>query len=99
MGVYIKDMEMPKSCADCELAMHFDGYNENDCPFNSFSYYDCPLVPVPPHGRLIDADALEKDGADIHEDVVCCGYVEDSIWGFSHEMIENAPTIIPASED
>lgn len=61
MSILIKDMDMPKSCQDCELAKHFDGYYENDCPFNAFSFYDCPLVEVPvPHGRLIDADALEK---------------------------------------
>ena len=53
-------------------------------------------IPVPDHGRLIDADALEDEGADVHEDVICCGYVEDTIWGFSHDMVRNAPTVIPA---
>lgn len=53
-------------------------------------------VQLPPHGRLIDADALENEGADVHQDIEYCGYVEDTIYGFSQEMIENAPTILPA---
>ena len=47
MGVYIKDMEMPKSCDECPLytCMH--------------NHDDCPLVPVPPHFELIDHNALK----------------------------------------
>ena len=58
MSILIKDMEMPTSCANCELAMHFDGYNENECPFNAFSYYDCPLSEIEPakHGTWIWKD-------------------------------------------
>ena len=54
MGVYIKGMEMPKCC--------------NNCDFNVICNYanggahrpkGCPLVEVKtPHGRLVDADAL-----------------------------------------
>lgn len=49
---------------------------------------DCPLFPVPPHGRLIDADALMDEAYQPG----AYGYV-DAI------QIENAPTIIPASEE
>ena len=57
MGVYIKDMEMPKSCDDCPhptctLWQSVNGGERNE---------KCPIVPVPPHGRLIDADALIED--------------------------------------
>lgn len=41
----------------------------------------CPLVPVPPHGRLIDADAL-CEGRVNNDNVVICA--------------KSAPTIIPA---
>jgi len=90
--ILIKGMEMPKSCGDCELAKHFDGYNENDCPFNAFSFYDCPLVPVPSHGRLVDADLL----------------YDKWIWGSTDRTAETkcielidlslAPTVIEASD-
>ena len=50
----------------------------------------CPLVPIPPHGRLIDADALpwEKQGL----------LAADEDWAIPCSVIENAPTIIPAEE-
>ena len=63
MSVLIKGMEIPKSCAKCKL------FGEYGCPFIGAVGYaltrgerneDCPLVPVPPHGRMIDADALCK---------------------------------------
>ena len=62
--ILIKGMEMPKSCPECSLAdsvVH--------CPLTGKTYNwglierpsDCPLVEVPPHGRLIDADALREN--------------------------------------
>lgn len=71
-GVYI-NMEMPKSCP-CELLGI--GYDlccsfAGGIPARVKEYYECcqndtrpswcPLVPVPPHGDLIDRDKLEKD--------------------------------------
>ena len=56
-------------------------------------------VEVPDHGDLIDRAELERKGADMYQDIWHCGYVEDTIWGFSHEMIESANTIIPASKE
>ena len=61
MGVYIKGMEMPKSCWDCYFQ------DCGNCCLNDHKVVDkriiedriddeCPLIPVPPHGRLIDAD-------------------------------------------
>lgn len=62
MSVLIIGMEMPKSCISCELY-------EADwfwCRAAKKEYYEtienkahpdwCPLVPVPPHGDLIDRD-------------------------------------------
>ena len=46
MSILIKGMEMPKNCSECPLVVCLSVES------------DCPLVPVPPHGRLIDADAL-----------------------------------------
>ena len=57
MGVYIRNIEMPKSCWDC-FACH-DGW----CIINQkieghrTVTHSCPLIEIQPHGRLIDADA------------------------------------------
>lgn len=51
---------------------------------------DCPLVEVPKHGRLIDADALIADIRANSE-----SYFADD---FAHEWVDVAPTIIPAEE-
>lgn len=40
-GIYTPNVEKPNSCADC---------NAYTCPYN---YEDCPIIPVPDHGRLI----------------------------------------------
>lgn len=61
MGIYIKGIDMPKNCADCLLEDTYDGYNcrivEKSANWGLEGRPSwCPLVPVPPHGRLIDAD-------------------------------------------
>lgn len=72
MGVYIKDMEMPKNCRECNFCneINFEGYlwfdfycRARDKSFDLDKNEDkpnwCPLVEVPtPHGRLGDLDEL-----------------------------------------
>lgn len=69
MGVYIKDMNMPTSCNDCPMCYDMMQCSIADPIINFFKvkkefdfcaerHPKCPLVPVPPHGRLIDADTL-----------------------------------------
>lgn len=61
MSILIKGMEMPRRCEKCDLA--YDDYGYFVCPFTKASYKSkqrpswCPLIELPPHGRLIDADA------------------------------------------
>lgn len=64
MSIYIKGMEMPICCCNCPLAKLsptgetlFCNYTLSTVPWDD-KPFDCPLIPVPPHGRLIDADAL-----------------------------------------
>ena len=98
MGVYIRGMEMPKNCNDCPL-----NYDSIDCMVadialrekgdGDFLYEherasNCPLVPVPPHGRLIDADEL----AERFWDGQC--YFTEAI----KRKLQSAPTIIPEEE-
>ena len=96
MGVYIKDMEMPQNCEECDLKV-WDEYDSVDyvCPFSGVIVLNigrqgsCPLIEVPPHGRLIDADKLRK-AEFIHDG--------DAYAVVMSRDIEQAPTIIPAEE-
>ena len=68
MSVLIKDMNMPKDCSCC-----FFCFQEEDVMFRDAcycvitgNYIDdpqniCPLVEIPEHGRLIDADKMRED--------------------------------------
>ena len=90
MSVLIKGMEMPqKGEYECTIRVWADGtamlYG------NSKLIDGGELVPVPPHGRLIDADAIR---ADIDEKRPGRSY-EDA-WTLT--VIDAAPTIIPAEE-
>lgn len=53
MGVYIKGFPLPNNCGACPLRLAW--CRERIYMVNRPER--CPLVPVPPHGRLIDADA------------------------------------------
>ena len=92
MGIYIKGMEMPKSCILCDLS-HEDGW----CPakqdyIDRYSFETCPLVPIPPHGRLIDADGLMREMPNV---ILEDG--EDRRTFYS--VIERQPTVIPADKE
>ena len=62
MSILIKGMEMPKDCIFCPM---FRGAWTMCTVLNKTTSVkgrpdDCPLVPVPPHGRLIDADTINE---------------------------------------
>lgn len=106
MSILIKGMEMPKSCWVCEVGGAAQMDNAT-CPFYSMEYWEqenyqdkiadgCPLVPVPPHGRLIDADALaNKHRTMAYED----GGRKYSFHASAKSWVEEAPTIIPAQTE
>lgn len=106
MNVMIKGFEMPESCDACRFyddnydyptciaTGHSCGYNWS--PFNQ-RMPDCPLVPVQPHGRLIDADALYR-----RIKTECNPYGNPTI-GFEDgnkvlDMIDIAPTVIETED-
>ena len=72
MSVLIRNIKMPEDCYECLMChQRFDGYREEtrlacsaleDWAEEEEGRLDnCPLIEVPtPHGRLIDADALES---------------------------------------
>ena len=95
MSVLIEGMEMPKRCADCYIR------ENNCCPLlhkwcaETARLVDCPLVPVPPHGRLGDLDTLQKQ-IDIARNY---GMIGKTAHYKLQKLIKEAPTIIPASEE
>lgn len=104
MSVLIHDMEMPQSCDDCRLnngisCYAVPEYTEDGVVGRTEDRPDwCPLVPVPPHGRLIDADALvvhKFDGAKHDISIEDGGACYCRGWNDAIEAImENAKTII-----
>lgn len=67
MSILIQGMEMPKNCKDCPFSDHEawclipgDWRERYYCPDNERSEY-CPLIELPPHGRLRDLDALYEE--------------------------------------
>lgn len=91
MSILIKGMDMPESCLCC--AFNYDLFQclitgeTTICLDYDERPINCPLVPVPPHGRLIDADALKADALD-----------ESGRMFISNIQIFNAPTVIPAED-
>ena len=63
MSILIRGMEMPKDCKNCPMLVNYICIALGLEPDWGCSGRDerCPLVPVPPHGRLIDADALFRE--------------------------------------
>ena len=106
MGVYIKDMEMPKRCAVCQAAFP-NGVDFSCCLIKGYPIIhhetrlqNCPLIPVPDHGRLIDADALidycKHFAAMYKESTLRTDKARrDELLAVIGEII-NMPTIIPA---
>jgi hypothetical protein len=63
MGVYIKGMAMPRSCNECRFAVNgwcyaYPNQANGDALNKRERANFCPLVPVPPHGRLIEKNAV-----------------------------------------
>lgn len=104
MGVYI-NMEMPQE-GFVEVLIRDDGtvlQTGQSYRIDGTDYYtpyvgEMPViykaVPVPPHGRLIDADALPIYDKPIGKMMMFGGeYV------YTQTAIDNAPTIIPADKE
>lgn len=90
MGVYI-DMEMPKN-EPLLVKINPDG-SVSTTAKNGYKKYEA--VPVPPHGRCVDADKLMQEmRLFIKENMLSRDDARELL-----ETIEDAPTIIPAEED
>lgn len=102
------NMAMPKNCRECPLfesRYHFHGCHAKPESINDMDMWNCvtsdrpswcPLIEIPPHGRLIDGDVLNDminrsypmtDRFDVHN-----GYA------IVQEMITLLPIIIEADD-
>lgn len=101
MGVYTPDMKLPSSCLFCDIPVRVQPCpvdHDNVSNYKSSRHPACPLIPVPPHGRLIDANALwveinkicDRRDAGIITDLTCLQQILSAL--------RHAPTIIPAEE-
>lgn len=98
MSVYIKGFPLPNNCGACPLRLAW-------CRERIYMVTRperCPLVPVQPHGRLIDADALDDILADQSEDTYNRTHAQRS-WeralSAMRDYLDDAPTIIPADKE
>ena len=108
MSVLIRGMEIPHDCEECKLCIIIpvgDYEILRKCvALNKRAEYvirrkDCPLIELPPHGRLIDADAL-------HEELYALEYARENEWldgvreargvDAARVALLDAPTIIEA---
>ena len=107
MSILIKGMKMPTRCFDCPMCEISDieiccsisigvavSYEEID---EQIAIQDrpswCPLVKIPPHGRLIDADALIKSDRMVSKLMM---FGEEYV--YTQAEIDRSPTIIEAEE-
>lgn len=89
---YIVPRDKPQECSKCHYINQY-----NDCRLIWGSerirtveeqYQHCPLIEVPPHGRLIDADKLANETF----------YGATSAPYITYRKFVNAPTVIEAED-
>lgn len=118
MGVYIKGMEMPENCEKRRIA-RLSGYGHAYCPIcRRLQPVDyprpqyCPLVQVPPHGRLKKRivyrgevyDAIEAARVESLDGILTDPYKEGFHDGMKRALqilankVKDAPVIIMEEE-
>lgn len=106
MSILIEGMEMPTRCGECkafvcykqsafDMGDCFCGITKEDAKAKEKNA-DCPLVPVPAHGRLIDADALIRELEITEEDDHNGATLLMAVF---LEVLKSAPTVIDAEEE
>lgn len=92
MSVLIRDMKIPKGCAFCPILSHQFCYAAKifmEKPSMTSRHERCPLIELPPHGRLIDADKLAEHKS---TEWICGRKWANVSW----KAVCNAPTVIEA---
>lgn len=70
-GIYIPNIKMPKNCYECPIRRRMGLYiictvtkEEFSIADKNILFYrleDCPLIPVPDHGELVERDDVVND--------------------------------------
>lgn len=105
-GVYIKGMEMPESCAEC---LNIGWQYVFECNLNDVEsgarLGSCSLIPVPDHGRLVDADELKSRVRESVNDARN-DFIRNKDWKLAVQVaegfcldIDETTTIIPADKE
>ena len=96
--ILIKNIEMPKSCGECRLAVNaYGSQTEGKCAVLGYGvtylrkrHDACPLVALPEHGRLIEEnkayDSIAEEATDHCIDMDAVG-----------KGLECTPTVLEAS--
>lgn len=108
MGVYIKGMEMPKSCGECndrhiydlmwKLGLCQDSDTDDYSGCVCVGRANCPLDELPPHGDLIERVPTITKIQKIEEEPQYQHEGEDWINGLiqAEEIVRYAPTVLEA---
>lgn len=108
-GIYIHGAQFPSNCRECKLCKPYGCVGDCYCMWLG-EYFtnnvkppykerpdECPLIPVPDHGRLIDAD---KIGLTDFEIIMCQqGNPHKNALESLLEKLEKAPTVIPTDKE
>ena len=101
-SILIQGMEMPVTCCHCPLMGYYPDREWYDSMARTGAHIcvltgelidntkreeHCPLVPIPPHGRLIDADEL-------HKGIEWIGWFAEEDRYLAEHLTEDAPTVI-----
>ena len=92
MSVLIRGMEMPKSCNACMFEVYGLCLINKNIDGKDELTHSCPLVPVPPHGDLIDYDFCMENYELLHDDD------GNPVYAVRMRDINISPTIIPAED-
>lgn len=107
MSILIQGMEMPKNCAYCPLSEYRNSSLGQilDCKrigtvgtalrdthdVLNRRHPNCPLIELPPHGRLGDLDKLMTEFMDSDLD-----HLQRDDWREVIQIVADAPTVIEA---
>lgn len=103
--ILIRGMELPDSCKTCPFEVFGDCYGGKAKRIKDIEDYmdqgirhpKCPLLELPPHGDLIDADALKAKAEYNRKHLEITGYERELLWHYLD--VSMAPVIVPASEE
>ena len=108
MKAYL-EIEMPENgCTHCPLARRGSIFSRicvitEECVDGNYERggfpTECPLQKLQPHGRLIDADRLKGSLNSYILNTQCHYKLTEALVLVRNELLDKAPTVIPASEE